>query len=113
MASPEYEAAMEVAGSIDTAGGRIALALEQAKAVALNISAGEERVRINHTFTAKDGWRLNDTTAEVTAPNGEPHYSVVARNRRRQLMREAFIDGWQEAEYRNANPNGEDMPDEI
>lgn len=80
--------------------------LYQAEAVV----AGEDRVRINITFTAKNGFQLNDSTVETTAPAED---AVATRNRRRRLMREAFIDGQAEALYRNMNPAGQDMPDDV
>lgn len=72
--------------------------------------AGEDRVRINITFTAKNGFQLNDSTVETTGPTED---AVATRNHRRKLLREAFIDGRDEANYRNANPHGMDMPDDV
>lgn len=53
------------------------------------------RMRIEHTHTRNDGWRLSSTTVEYTGPapaNGE----LIAAE-----MRRAYLFGDVEADYRN------------
>lgn len=75
----------------------------------LSVRPGETRVRIKHARTAKDGWTTAETTVESVGPAG----SREQRAARRLEMRQAFVDAWQEAQYRNLNPMGEDMPDDL
>ena len=69
----------------------------------------EDRVRLNVTFTAKDGWRLNDITVEVSSQSAD---SEMAREHRNQLLVQAFHDGQQIVDWKN-NPAGNDMPDHV
>jgi hypothetical protein len=54
-----------------------------------------KRVRINHSFTQKNGWQLSDTTYEYSA--GTLNWQEMAKD-----MREAYVIGVREANGRNA-----------
>jgi hypothetical protein len=58
------------------------------------------RIRINHTYTVKDGWRLSDTTVEMTVPipdeaAGEAIFPTLAG-----LLRNTYQTGKEETTKR-------------
>lgn len=53
------------------------------------------RIRIEHTHTLKDGWRLSSTTVEYTGP--VPIDALLIRDE----LRQAAVIGEAEARYRN------------
>jgi hypothetical protein len=59
------------------------------------------RVRINHGRTAKDGWRVTETTVEFAGP-GLPEVAAV-----RDALRFAYEEGYEEAAVRNDNERDE------
>lgn len=58
------------------------------------------RVRINHTHTAKDGWKCNETTVEVN--DFYPTRDGDIRTLFRELMEDAHALGKIEADRRNS-----------
>lgn len=52
------------------------------------------RVRVAHTHTLKDGWRLSESTIEFTGRD-------IDWQELRMQMRSAYIAGREEAIYRN------------
>lgn len=56
------------------------------------------RVRIQHTSTVKEGWRVGETTVEYTSGSD----GTIDWDRIEDEMRSAFISGSREAAVRNA-----------
>ena len=56
------------------------------------------RVRLKHTSTMKEGWRLDETTVEYTAGSD----GIIDWDRIESVSRASFEVGTREAEKRNA-----------
>ena len=60
------------------------------------------RVRTHHSKTQREGWRLDETTVEVTVPVDADHVTQDdAGELLREMQREAYIAGALEANRRN------------
>lgn len=59
------------------------------------------RIRNQHTHTLKDGWRLSESTAELTLPLRSLEDAEGAQNLLEAIQRAAFEAGQEEAVRRN------------
>lgn len=59
----------------------------------------ELRMRIAHTHTLKDGWRLSETTIEVTGSLLD--IQTVHRDQIQEIMQKTYDLGSEEADRRN------------
>ena len=59
------------------------------------------RIRNQHTHTLKDGWRLSESTVEITVPLHVPEPAETLSGLLAEAQRLAFYAGQQEALRRN------------
>ena len=78
--------------------------MEAAGAMSKTISAPNPpviRIRLNHAYSVRDGWRLAETTVELTAPVPDDEAGRALMPSLQGLLRNAYAAGIEEKMERN------------